>query len=70
MSERIFYLVWSPQGGPPSIRHDNYQEACVEAKRLATGSFGRRFYVLKASEFFERRDIDHIVLAETEDVPF
>ena len=70
MSEEIFYLVWCPEKGLPNHRHGTSEDACNEARRLAKNNPGFRFYVCRAGEYFEKTDVVHIVLLETDGMPF
>lgn len=42
-----FFVVWSPQGGPPTRRHPDMMAATNEAMRLAKANPGREFIVLR-----------------------
>lgn len=42
-----FWVVWSPQSGPPTVTHASPQEARREAERLANNNPGRSFHVLR-----------------------
>jgi len=35
MTTPRFYMVWSPQGRAPTVRHRTYHDAKTEARRLA-----------------------------------
>jgi hypothetical protein len=48
MSETQFWVVWSPQGSKPMVRHVDGKSATTEAERLASLHPGNEFYVLKA----------------------
>lgn len=43
-----FWMVWCPQGGPPTVRHGSRESAEAEATRLAGKNPGREFFILKA----------------------
>jgi len=43
--EQAFFVVWSPSGGAPTVRHPTLIEAHDEAMRLA-GKRDSKFYVL------------------------
>lgn len=44
-----FYIVWSPTGPtPPRHRHDDFDSADREAKRLARVHPGNEFFVMGA----------------------
>ena len=47
-----FWLVWSPDGGAPTVKHPTFQAAEWEASRLATKFPGRQFFVLSAKRGF------------------
>lgn len=70
VSEEIFYLVWCPEKGSPTHQHGTYEDALNEAQRLARNNPGSKFYVLRAGEYFEKTDVVHIVLLETDGMPF
>jgi hypothetical protein len=40
------WLVWSPQGNLPNVRHKSLGSAIKEAERLAGLNPGKEFYVL------------------------
>ena len=42
-----FWVVWSPRGGQPRVRHEKQHEADAEAERLSLRFPGRHFYVLE-----------------------
>lgn len=46
--ERGFFVVWNPDRGPPTHRHETRNAAQLEAVRLAKGNPGQRFIVLAA----------------------
>lgn len=48
--ERKFWVVWSPQGQAPSVRHESHAKAAEEARRLAEREPDRHFYVLVAEK--------------------
>lgn len=43
-----FFMVWNPNGGPPTYRHGDLDSAEREAKRLAEKAPGQEFYTLCA----------------------
>jgi hypothetical protein len=43
---RRFYVVWSPQGGPPVVQIATFQEARTAANRLSLKNPDRNFFVL------------------------
>lgn len=46
MKHEIFYLVWNPQAGTPTYRHETEDSAISEAKRLAAKNPGQEFFVM------------------------
>ena len=46
MKPETFYIVWSPSGSPPTVRHQTEASARMEAVRLATINPGRSFFVM------------------------
>ena len=49
----VFWMVWSPQGNSPTVRHSMPDKAAKEAQRLARAHPDREFYVLEALERFQ-----------------
>lgn len=47
-----FWMVWSPQGRPPTYQHDTWESAVNEARRLARMVPGSEFYVLHSVRGF------------------
>jgi hypothetical protein len=43
-----FWMVWSPQGRAPTVKHQSKESAKAEARRLAVVAPGDDFFVLKA----------------------
>jgi hypothetical protein len=41
-----FFVVWSPQGGPPVVRFASFNEARSAAIRLSNKHTGQDFFVL------------------------
>ena len=70
--DQQFFVVWSPTGlKPPSIRHDTFQSAHIEAERLAKSMPGAEFFVLKAVSRTAAVGVRTDLLLETEPgVPF
>ena len=44
----MFWVVWNPEAGPPSVRHRSRQKARDESTRLAGENPGQEFFVLVA----------------------
>lgn len=58
MTREEFWMVWSPQGGAPTVKHDEERLALSEAERLARKCPGHEFYVLRAEHL---RCVDSMV---------
>jgi hypothetical protein len=43
-----FFVVWSPQGGPPVVRIPTFAQARTAAHRLSLRNPGRDFFVLQS----------------------
>jgi hypothetical protein len=54
----LFWCVWCEDGGPPTVKHPDFDTARSEAKRLARANPTRRFIVLAAALAYE---IDNLV---------
>lgn len=48
MKPQPFFVVWNPEGGPPTVKQPSYSVAETEAKRLARRNPGQSFFVLAA----------------------
>lgn len=47
-SNSPFWIVWTPDGMNPKVKHSSYEKAVREAERLAALSTERSFFVLRA----------------------
>lgn len=74
-----FWLVWNPQRGSPTYRHETHASAVAEAHRLASKSPGESFYVLGCVGRAIKQDVryDEITslieqpqLIDEDDLPF
>lgn len=54
MSDRKFWLVWRPDGYPPSKRHTSKAAAYTESRRLAEANPGKEFFVLEAIQLSKK----------------
>lgn len=45
-----FYMVYSPEGRAPTVRHERLSDARIEANRLAILNPGQDFIVLESLE--------------------
>lgn len=50
-----FWLIWSPHGGVPTVKHPTEQDATNEACRLAEKHRERKFYVLRSTAEVENK---------------
>lgn len=50
--EYKFWMIFCPQGTPPTKPHDALKDAELEARRLAAENPGKDFIVLEALEKF------------------
>lgn len=57
-----FWMVWSPQGRPPTHRHESHGSAVTEAERLARTNPGQQFFVLEATDMRELNDMKRVSL--------
>jgi hypothetical protein len=64
-----FWVVWSPQGGPPTVRHASLAAATNEAHRLALQAPGSEFFVLEAIGVAQKVTVQWTELHEPE-IPF
>lgn len=65
-----FWMVWSPQGSAPTVRHLNPDSALAEAKRLAMTHRGREFYVLHSVKGYVMPAPGPEEIEITDDIPF
>lgn len=54
VEKATFWMVWSPQGNQPRVKHMTEAAATAEAKRLARVAPGNSFVVLKAERAFRQ----------------
>jgi hypothetical protein len=52
-----FWLVWSTQGGAPTLKHMSHESACREAERLARNNPGKRFEVMERVSSVIKQDV-------------
>ena len=57
-----FWMVWSPQGDSPTMRHATRDAADAEAERLAKANTGRQFYVLLSTTMYEANVVRRVEL--------
>lgn len=70
MALQDFYVVWSPDSGPPSVKHRDRDTATDEARRLAAVHPGREFFVLAAVSVSRKTDVVTENFGFGEDLPF
>lgn len=69
----MFWMVWSPQGRAPTVRHSSRELAEKEADRLARTGAASVFYVLRAEIRYSRYEVVRTALHPVEswaDRPF
>jgi hypothetical protein len=70
MTKRTFWLVWCPENGAPTHKHETKESAGKEAERLARKYRGSTFVVLQSLHeclVDDLRTIEHEI---TDEVPF
>ena len=70
MDNETFFVVWQPESGNPSHRHQTYQSAKAEAERLADCAPRREFYVLQAVSKSAKVSVTTTPLGEDMERPF
>ena len=60
----VFWMVWNPRGGPPTVRHVSYESARDEAKRLARQVPDNQFFVLKSVGCAQRETVSWVGLRD------
>lgn len=72
MDGQPFYVVWSPENGPPRVRHQYRERAVSEATRLARQSPGSEFFVMMATDRFVKDEVQRTTLFRDDDgqIPF
>lgn len=64
-----FWLVWTPSGVAPIVKHPSVDAAETEAMRLARRQPGQEFYVLAPCSQFKLTDVE-IRRFSTDAIPF
>lgn len=57
MEHKKFWLVWHERGSYPIFKHENYEDACNEAERLAKLNQGIKIYVLECVSSCVKDDV-------------
>lgn len=57
MAQQAFWMVWSPSGSAPGLRHRRREQAEQEAKRLAELRPGEKFFVFRAEREYVYGDM-------------
>lgn len=70
MRNEKFWVVWQPESGAPTYRHDSLESAQREAERLAEASQTREFYVLEAMSVSKKVTVQTVDLRDPEILPF
>ena len=67
---KAFYVVWNPEGGPPTFRHGTIMGAEMEATRLARENPGRHFFVLGTIAEVVKADVTVTRFEQDSEIPF
>lgn len=67
--QRMFWMVWNPNGRMPWFQHWTEQSANSEADRLAIACPGEKFFVLCAERWMVKTEVQVTELAPQEDCP-
>lgn len=59
-----FWMVYGMDAGAPTVRHETFDLALAEAKRLARKNSDTAFVVLEATAAIVKREFDLIALLE------
>ena len=49
-----FFVVWQPEHGSPTFRHENFDLAIKEAERLSNQNPGMEFHVLRSMGHYRK----------------
>ena len=55
--EPQYWVVWNENGRQPVVKHESFQAARSEAKRLARNNPGEKFVVLAAAIAYVKDDV-------------
>lgn len=70
---KAFWMVWNPDGHPPSFSHGTKQDAVLEARRLAQKHQDNSFFVLEAIGVAQRVSTTYTPLErdkQDDEIPF
>ncbi len=70
MRNEKFWIVWQPESGSPTYRHDSLEAATKEAERLAEATRTREFFVLEAVSVSKKVTVQTLSLEESGYPPF
>jgi hypothetical protein len=59
-----YYYVYNKNGSSPSRKHENFESAIAEAKRLANYQVNQKFEILKCVGYVESKPVISEVLVE------
>ncbi len=74
--QKAFWMVWSPTGRQPVVKHESEASAVCEAERLARVVSGAEFFVLRAValrtvDAMQRVElVTGLLASEHDEVPF
>lgn len=57
-ASKPFWMISGTGTGMPTVRHDSYERAEAEAKRLARNNPGVEYVVLKSEQWFRKPDVE------------
>ena len=63
-----FWLVWNEKTGYTARKHNTYESASNEAKRLALKNKEIKFFILEAKEYKVVNEVTSIILYEPNDI--
>lgn len=70
ITQKAFWMVWTPSGFPPNYKHESEHGAIQEAERLARINRGSTFIVLRATAARRSDDLIRINLDPDSAIPF
>lgn len=65
-TSKPFWMISGTGCGSPTVRHETYERAEIEAKRLARSNPGVEFVILKSERSFQKNEFDTVEYAEDE----
>lgn len=59
-TSKPFWMISGTGCGSPTVRHESYERAEIEAKRLARSNPGVEFVILKSEKSFQKNEFDTV----------